>query len=99
MGRTAGGPGTHARPLSDAPYPEPVGEVALGGHGAGQGEIPKYGTAQPTIFWNAGAAIVAPYSGVRSTTIAITSFGLLAGTMPMKLESNSVFEYLPLTTT
>jgi hypothetical protein len=24
------------------------------------GEIPKYGTAQPTIFWNAGAATDPP---------------------------------------
>ena len=25
-----------------------------------RGEIPKYGTAQPTIFWNAGAATEPP---------------------------------------
>jgi hypothetical protein len=25
-----------------------------------RGEIPKYGTAQPTIFWNAGAATDPP---------------------------------------
>ena len=65
LGRGAGDPtGIGARRLDGVirfhGYPEPVGEVALGGHGAGHGEIPKYGTAQPTIFWNAGAATEPP---------------------------------------
>jgi hypothetical protein len=38
-----------------------TGFSAEAGQGLGHGLIPKYGTAHPTIFWKAGAAIEPPY--------------------------------------
>ena len=62
MGRAAGDAQPAAGERADGAELSAVGRAGVGAAGreSYRGEIPRYGTAQPTIFWNAGAATEPP---------------------------------------